>query len=116
MRAVPLLATVPAIAALVLLDVRAQDFKHTDHFAKSRTGVVISPGEGAAKKVRLEILAPKIIRVTAFPAESTELQPSLMAVGHADGNVPFSVTETNGTVFVKTDDVGAGMSVGAGRD
>ncbi|MDB6102239.1 MAG: hypothetical protein JWO52_2238, partial [Gammaproteobacteria bacterium] len=53
MRAALLLATVPVIAALVLLDVRAQDFKHTDHFAKSRTGVVISLGEGAAKKVRL---------------------------------------------------------------
>src|SRR5260370_22395021 len=111
MRGVPVLATVPAIAALVLLDVRAQDFKHTDHFAKSRTGVVISLGEGVAKKVRLEILAPKIIRVTAFPSESTQLKPSLMAVGHADGIVPFSVVETNGTVSVKTDAVLAEVSL-----
>jgi alpha-D-xyloside xylohydrolase len=38
-----------------------------------------------------------------------------MAVAHADGNVPFSVAETNGTVFVKTDDVVADVSLATGR-
>src|SRR6266702_4181427 len=115
MRVAPFLAIAPVIAALALLDACAREVQHTDHFERSRTSVVISPSEGAAKKVRLEILAPKIIRVTAFPAESMELQPTLMAVGHADGNVPFSVTETNSAVFVKTDEVVAEVSLATGR-
>jgi alpha-D-xyloside xylohydrolase len=113
MRVAPFFAIAPVI--LALLDSCARDVKHTDHFVKSRTGVMISLGEGAAKKVRLEVLAPKIIRVTAFPSDSTQLQPSLMAVAHPDGNVPFSVAETNGTVFVKTDDVVADVSLATGR-
>jgi alpha-D-xyloside xylohydrolase len=115
MRAAPLLATVQVIITLVLLAACAQESKHTNHFAKSPTAVVISLGEGAARKVRLEILAPKIIHVTAFPSESTDLQPSLMAVAHADGTVPFNVVETSGTVLVKTDDVLAEVSLATGR-
>jgi alpha-D-xyloside xylohydrolase len=115
MRAAPILAIVQVLITLVLLDACAQDSNHANHFEKSSTGVVISPDEGAAKKVRLEILSPKVIRVTAFPSESTQLQPSLMAVGQAGSSVPFSVVEANGTVSVKTDDVLAEVSLATGR-
>src|ERR1700730_1573734 len=112
MRAARLFAFAPVI---LLLHSCARDVKHTEHFVKSPTGVGILLGEGAAKKVRLEVLAPKIIRLPACPSDSTQLQPSLMAVAHADGNVPFSEAETNGTVFVKTDDVVADVSLATGR-
>src|SRR5882757_755002 len=98
------------IIALGLLDACGQDPRHTEHFVKSGAGVEIALREGGAKKVRLQILAPQIIRVTAFPSESAQLQPSLMAVGHADGSVPFTVAEANDTVVVKTSDVLAEVS------
>jgi len=112
MRIAPLLFI---IIALGLLDACGQEPRHTDHFVKSGAGVEVVLREGGAKKVRLEILTPRIIRVTAFPSESAQLQPSLMAVGHADGTVPFTVAEANDTVVVKTSDVLAEVSLATGR-
>jgi len=68
------------------------------HYAKTSMDVVVTPAAGPAKKVRLTILTPKIIRVTAFPTESVGLPPSLMAVGKSDGTVPFDVSEKDGVV------------------
>jgi alpha-D-xyloside xylohydrolase len=115
MRVAHLLATVPVIIVLALLGACGRDLKHADHFVKSPTGVVISLGEGTAKTVRLKILAPNIIRVTAFPSELIKLPASLMAVGHPDGTVPFDVVERDGTVFVKTQGVLAEVSLASGR-
>src|SRR5262245_7161776 len=78
-----------------------------DHFVKTAGGVTVTPAGGPAKKVRLEVVAPKVIRVTAFPGEAMEMPASLMAVKHADGSAAFQVREEQGTVFVSTSDVTA---------
>ena len=39
----------------------------TAHFMTDNTEVLVTPTSGPAKKVRLVVLSPKVIRVTAFP-------------------------------------------------
>jgi alpha-D-xyloside xylohydrolase len=87
----------------------------SSHYAKTQADVVVTPAGGPAKKVRLTVLTPKVIRVTAFPGESVLLPPSLMAVGTAAGNVPFDVSERDGVVSVKTVEVLAEVSLDTGR-
>jgi alpha-D-xyloside xylohydrolase len=77
--------------------------------------VTVAPTGGAAVQVRLEIIAPKVIRVTAFPNESVVMPENLMAVKHADGRTPFKMRDENGTVSVSTSDVTAEVSVATGK-
>ena len=51
----------------------------------------MTPTAGAAKKVRLEVVSPTIIRVTAFPGEKLALPASLMAVRTGSSDVAFTV-------------------------
>jgi alpha-D-xyloside xylohydrolase len=102
------------LAACALLAACAQKTQPADHFEKSGTGVVVSPSGGPAKKIRLEVLAPKIVHVTAFPTESTQTPASLMAVGHP-ATVAYEVSEKDGVVSVKTDELLAEVTLDSGR-
>jgi alpha-D-xyloside xylohydrolase len=77
--------------------------------------VTITPTGGPARKVRIEVIAPKVIRVTAFPGDSTAMPRSLMAVKRADGNVSFQARDENGTFFVSTSEVTAEVSLATGQ-
>ena len=83
-------------------------------YAKTQTGVSVTPTSGAAKVVRLEVLSAKVIRVTAFPTAATALPPNLIAARQADGSVPFEVVEQNGAVILKTAEVSAEVLLGDG--
>ena len=68
-------------------------------------GVIVKPRAGAARRVRLEALAPQIIRVTAFPGSSLTLPKSLMAVRTVGSGVRFTVRQTDNTVALSTADL-----------
>ena len=85
------------------------------HFAKTNAEVVVTPTGGPARKVRLTVLSPKVIRVTAFPTESVQLPPSLMVVAKSDGTATLDATEKDGVVSVKTANVLAQVAVDTGR-
>ncbi|HWF97993.1 MAG TPA: TIM-barrel domain-containing protein [Steroidobacteraceae bacterium] len=71
-------------------------------FARIADGVVITPTAGNAKKVRVEVISPAIVRVTEFPGDSLALPPSLMAVRTGDARVGFTVLGTPGAVSLST--------------
>src|SRR4051812_2745555 len=86
-----------------------------NHFAMSDGGVIVTPMGGAAKKVQLTILSPKVVRVTAFPTDSVKLPPSLMAVAKPQAKAAFFAMEKDGVVSVKTTDVVAQVAVDSGK-
>jgi alpha-D-xyloside xylohydrolase len=71
-------------------------------FTRIADGVVVTPAAGAAKKVRLEVVSPAIVRVTAFPADDLALARSLMAVHRANAHVPFTLMGTAAAVSLST--------------
>ena len=86
-----------------------------DRYSRIADGVVVAPTSGAAKKVRLEVLSPTIIRVTAFPSQSLTLPPSLMAVRTAGTNVPFTLKSTPDAVTLSTGKMAAVVRLGDGQ-
>ena len=101
---------------VVLLASCSRDLKpagETAHFVRDNASVVVSPTSGPARKVRLTVLSPKVIRVTAFPTESLQLPPSLMSVAKANG--AFTASEKDGVVSVKTAGVLAQVALDGGR-
>src|SRR5689334_17390180 len=104
-----------ALLALAVVAACARQ-EEPKHFVKTATGISVTPAQGPAKIVRLEVVSPRIIRVTAFPTESTDLPPSLMAVKHADGTVPFDVTADPVIgVTLKTSEITAEVNYATGQ-
>src|SRR4051812_27463413 len=62
-------------------------------------GVLVTPAEGAAKRVRVLVYGDDSFRVTASPAEDLNLPTSLMVVAKPHGD--YTVTQANGLVTVK---------------
>ena len=78
-------------------------------------GMVVMPAAGAAKKVRLEVISPTIIRVTEFPGDSTALQTSLMAVRTGSSHVGFQLRSEPEAVALSTGKVTAVVRLDDGR-
>jgi alpha-D-xyloside xylohydrolase len=96
-----LLGAVPARAAAV--------------YMRIADGVVVTPTGGVAKKVRLQVVSPTIIHVTAFPGDSLTLPASLMAVRTGSANVAFTVTDAPDAVTLSTGKLEAVVRVDDGQ-
>jgi alpha-D-xyloside xylohydrolase len=70
--------------------------------SKIPDGILIAPATGAAKRVRLQVVSPTIIHVTAFPGDDLALPASLMAVRTGSTQVAFSVRQAAGVVALST--------------
>lgn len=81
-------------------------------FRQTANGIVVTPAEGPAQKVRLEVMTDAIIRVTAAPAGKIELPESLIIV--AEPEADFTVTESNGIVTVQAGAASADVSLATG--
>jgi alpha-D-xyloside xylohydrolase len=77
-------------------------------------GLIVTPGEGAAKKVRLQVYSDKVIRVTAVPHENLDIPASLMVNAQPAGS-GFSVEKKWGKAVLKTAAVTAEVSLGTGK-
>ena len=84
-------------------------------YVRIADGVVVAPATGVAKRVRLEVVSPTIIRVTAFPSESLALPASLMAVRTGSERVAFAVKSTGAAVTLSTGKLQAVVGVDDGR-
>src|SRR5262245_53102902 len=109
-----LLRTAALLALTCVAACSRQEAPASKHFEKTQTGVIVRPTEGPARVVRLEVVSPKVIRVTAFPTDETELPQSLMAVKHADGSVPVEVIEADGAVTLETSEISAEVRLDSG--
>jgi alpha-D-xyloside xylohydrolase len=101
-------------AACVLLLAAYDSYAATGTFEKTANGVVAAPAEGSAKRVRLEVVSERIIRVTAVPGASLALPESLMSIPAAGPKARFSVADTTGKVIVSTSQVTAEVALATG--
>jgi alpha-D-xyloside xylohydrolase len=54
-------------------------------YQRSADGVIVTPAEGPARQVRLQVVNDRIIRVTATPTDSLDLPRSLMVTAEPSG-------------------------------
>lgn len=78
-------------------------------------GVVVTPAAGPAHRVRLLVVTPQIIRVTAFPGADLSLPKSLMVVQGANPALPFKVQRTADGISLSTGRLTAVVSLADGR-
>jgi alpha-D-xyloside xylohydrolase len=103
-----------ALAALALLPAGA-DAAAAGSYVQTADGILVTPRGGAARQVRLEVVSPTIVRVTAFPGKSLALPVSLMAVRTGSAHVPFTVRRTPGAVALVTGKLIALVRLGNGQ-
>ncbi len=83
-------------------------WQKTDH------GVVVTPTNGTAKKVRLEVMTDSIIRVTVTPTDNLDLPKSLIVNAAPSSDVKFDVTAAGDILTLKTAKVSAEISLSTG--
>ncbi|HKE95101.1 MAG TPA: TIM-barrel domain-containing protein [Povalibacter sp.] len=88
--------------------------KKPENFQKTADGIVVMPTQGNAKRVRLQVMSDRIIRVTAVPGESLQLPDSLAVVAKPASDAKFTVDSANGKVVLKTGQVTAEVALESG--
>jgi alpha-D-xyloside xylohydrolase len=83
-------------------------------YQKSPDGIVVEPGGGAARRVRLQVMSDRIIRVTAVPAQTVAPPGSLMVTATPPGNVPFSARRVRGKIELRTKSLAADVALDTG--
>lgn len=103
-----------ALIVLALLP-PAADAAAAGSYIRAPDGIVVRPRGGAAKEVRLEVVSPTIVHVTAFPGTSLALPRSLVAVRTGGARVPFTVSSTPDAVTLSTGKLIALVRLGDGQ-
>ena len=80
-------------------------------FTQNEQGVIVTPVSGDAKRVRLEVLADRRVRVTAVPDENLELPPSLMVTETRGAAVSFKVEAKDDDLALSTSQLVAHVSL-----
>ena len=83
-------------------------------FTQTETGVVVTPADGAARRVRLEVRTDRIVRVTSVTDANLDLPASLMVVSAAAKPPAFTVDKTESEIVLKTAQVAAHVSLANG--
>lgn len=89
----------------------SEQVKTLAQFEKTADGVVVTLAEGAAKKVRLQVISEKIIRVTVLPGTDFNVIPESIQVVAKPAAVEFKVEQTGNNLTVKTAQVTATLSL-----
>lgn len=90
----------------------AQQVKALTQVEKTADGVVLTLAEGQVKKVRLQVINEKIIRVTALPGTDFNVVPeSIQVVAKPAANVQFTTGQTEDSLVLKTAQVTAEVSL-----
>lgn len=82
-------------------------------FEKTADGVVVTPASGPAKKVRLQVMSDRAIRVTASPTETISVPPSLQVIA-APKTGGFTVEQVGGKVVLKAGKATAEVTLATG--
>ncbi len=83
-------------------------------FVQNDAGVIVTPAEGAQRRVRLEVRTDRTIRVTAVADANLDLPESLMVVPSAVSRPAFKVEEREGDVRLSTGRLIAHVSLANG--
>src|SRR5690606_14117377 len=72
----------------------AEHIKPLAQVKRTADGVVLTPPQETAKKVRLQVMADNIIRVTPIPGDSfSVIPPSIPVVAQPTTNLPFTTDQ-----------------------
>jgi len=71
-------------------------------FVQSETGIVVTPADGATRRVRLEVRTDRIVRVTSVSDANLDLPKSLMVVDSPAKPVAFKVEKREQDVQLQT--------------
>jgi alpha-D-xyloside xylohydrolase len=85
-----------AILLVMALTLQGCGRRDSGNFEKTADGVIVTPTEGPAKRVRLQVMSDRIVRVTAVPVESLQLPESLMVAAKPASGVQFNVESADG--------------------
>ena len=99
-----------ALAALLAVSCSSGKYEKSD---RGITVNVASSGENSVRKVRLQVIADKIIRVTATPDKNFAPDASLVTVPQTQ-KPEYKIEETDSTVSVVTSQVRATVSLADG--
>ena len=83
-------------------------------FTQNDDGVIVTPASGSAKRVRLEVLAERRVRVTAVADENLELPQSLMVTEARAAPVSFKVERKDDDLALSTSQLVAHVSLQTG--
>jgi len=83
-------------------------------YQQTADGVVLQPATGPAKRVRLQVMSDRIVRVTAVPTGSLDLPGSLMVTARPAPNATFTVRRLAKKLQVATKSVVAEVSLDTG--
>jgi alpha-D-xyloside xylohydrolase len=83
-------------------------------YEQTADGIVVTPQGGSAKKVRLQVVSDRVIRVTAFATEALTEPTNLIAV-KSDGGANFTVEQKDDSVVLTTGAIAAAVSLKSGR-
>ncbi len=71
-------------------------------YQRHADGIVVSPRSGPARRVRLQLISARIVRVTAVPGESLELPPSLAVTAPPATSIEFQINAVEGMATLQT--------------
>jgi alpha-D-xyloside xylohydrolase len=83
-------------------------------FERTAAGIIVTPESGPAKRVRLQVVTDRIVRVTAVPTDSLALPESLMIAASSRPTTSFDVTVNPGKVGIKTAHLTAQVTLATG--
>ena len=83
----------------------------TQAYQKQSDGVIVAPRTGPARRVRLQLLSERIVRVTAVPVESLALPASLAVTAHPSADIEFSLSIQGDQLSLKTARLSARVSL-----
>ncbi|HVF18218.1 MAG TPA: hypothetical protein VNA21_14955, partial [Steroidobacteraceae bacterium] len=87
----------------------------SERIAKSADGIVVTPESGVAKRVRLQVISDRIIRVTAAPTENLDVPQSLMVTATPAATATFRVESTDEIAKLSTSQITAEVALASGR-
>ena len=77
-------------------------------------GIVVTPDQGAARRLRLQVYGPETIRVTAVPGTSFDALPASVMVT-AQPTTDYSVSQANGLAVLDAGGIKAEVDLATGR-
>ena len=83
-------------------------------YQQSSDGITVEPSQGPAKRVRLQLISDRIVRVTAEPAGADGVPKSLAVTATPPGDVPFTVQRSGAKVELHTRSLAADVSLDTG--
>lgn len=90
------------LGAAVAAPAPAAPVQQAAAYERTTAGIIVTPQDGAARRVRLQVYGPDIIRVTAVAGSDFTLPPSLQVVAQPSAETPFRVEVRDDVVVLRT--------------